>query len=116
MQMYTPFDPSLVVSDSAVTAYLARYPYGVAKPALQMIGEQLWVNKFFNWWEAWADWRRTGYPALTPTNFPGNVTNGIIPRRLQYPATEAAGNQNYASGATKPDTYTTRTWWDGGPE
>jgi Starch-binding associating with outer membrane len=116
MQMYTPFDASLVVSDAQVAAYLATYPYDVAKPALQMIAEQLWVNKFFNWWEAWADWRRTGYPVLTPTNFPGNVTNGTIPRRLQYPATEAAGNQNYATGATKPDTYTTRVWWDGGPE
>jgi hypothetical protein len=116
MQMYTPFDPSLVVSDAQVDNYLATYPYGGAKPALPMIYEQLWVNKFFNWWEAWADWRRTGYPVLVPTNFPGNITNGTIPRRLRYPATEAAGNQNYATGATKPDDYTTKVWWEGGPE
>lgn len=116
MQMYTPFDASLVVSDAQVAQYLATYPYGVAKPALQMIYEQLWVNKFFNWWEAWADWRRTGFPVLTPTNYQGNITNGTIPTRLRYPATEAAGNQNYLTGATKPDDYTTKVWWDGGPE
>jgi hypothetical protein len=115
MQMYTPFDASLAVSDAQVAAYLATYPYGVAKAPLPMIYEQLWVNKFFNWWDAWADWRRTGYPQLTPTNYPGNVTNGVIPRRLRYPATEAAGNRNF-SEATQPDTFTTKVWWDGGQD
>ncbi len=115
VQMYASYDPSLTVADQQVTAYLATYPYGVARPALAMIYEQLWVNKFFNWWEAWADWRRTGYPQLTPTNYPGNVTNGVIPRRLRYPATEAAGNRNF-SEATQPDTFTNRVWWDGGQD
>lgn len=112
MQMYTPYDPSLTVSDAAVAAYLNTYPYGTAKPALEMIGEQLWVNKFFNWWEAWSDWRRTGFPKLTPTNYPGNVTGGTIPVRLTYPTNEIAGNPNYQAGATLPDNFTTKLWWD----
>lgn len=112
MQMYTMYDPSLAVSDDQVATYLATYPYGVAKPALEMIGEQLWVNKFLNWWEAWSDWRRTGFPVLTPTNFPGNVTNGQIPRRLRYPNTETVINPNYQSGSTQPDEYLTRVFWD----
>lgn len=112
MQMYTPYDASLTVSDAAVTNYLTVHPYGTAKPALEMIGEQLWVNKFFNWWEAWSDWRRTGYPILTPTNYPGNVTNGVIPVRLRYPNNEVAGNPNYQTGATLPDDFTTKVWWD----
>lgn len=116
MQMYTLYDPTFVVSEAQVASYLAQYPYGGPKPKRQMIYEQLWVNGFLNWWEAWANWRRTGFPALTPVNYPGNVTSGVIPRRLQYPATEAAGNQNYATQAIKPDTYTTKLWWDGGTE
>ncbi|MDQ4139980.1 MAG: SusD/RagB family nutrient-binding outer membrane lipoprotein [Bacteroidota bacterium] len=116
MQMYTLYDPSLTVSDAQVATYLATYPYGVAKAALPMIYEQLWVNKFLNWSEAWSDWRRTGYPPLTPVNYPGNVTNGVIPRRLQYPSGEVAGNPNFATTSTKPDTYTTKVWWDGGTE
>ncbi|KQS23842.1 SusD/RagB family nutrient-binding outer membrane lipoprotein [Dyadobacter sp. Leaf189] len=112
MQMYTPFDASLTVSDAAAQTYLSTYPYGVTKPALEMIGEQLWVNKFFNWWEAWSDWRRTGYPKLTPTNYPGNVTGGTIPVRLRYPTNEVAGNPNYQTGATLPDDFTTKVWWD----
>jgi hypothetical protein len=116
MQMYTKYDASLTVSDAQVQAYLAQYPYGVAKPALPMIYEQLWVSKFFNWWEAWSDWRRTGYPELTPVDYQGNITNGTIPVRLRYPSNEAAGNPNFSSGATLPDNYTTPVWWDGGAE
>lgn len=112
MQMYTPFDATLTVADAAAAKYLTTYPYGVTKPALEMIGEQMWVNKFFNWWEAWSDWRRTGYPKLTPTNYPGNVTGGTIPVRLRYPTNEVAGNPNYQTGATLPDEFTTKVWWD----
>ena len=116
MQMYTPFDPSLTVSDGEVATYLTLHPYGVEKPALEMIGEQLWASKFLNWWEAWSDWRRTGYPVLTPTNHPSNVTQGQIPRRLRYPAQEAASNPQFGEGSTSPDIFTTRVWWDGGTE
>jgi hypothetical protein len=114
MQMYTIYDPSFVVSDAEVASYLATFPYGVAKPPLEMIGEQYWVNHFLNWWEAWSNWRRTGLPALTPTNYPGNVTNGTIPQRLKYPNAEVGGNPNF-SGASAND-YTTKVWWAGGPE
>ena len=117
IQMYTPFDPTLEVPDAVVAAYLAARPYpagGTLEEKLEAIGTQLWLSKFFSWWEAWADWRRTGYPVLTPTNYPGNVTNGTIPRKLRIPTQEVATNPNYASGATQPDLPTTRVWWDGG--
>ena len=111
MQMYTLYDASLTVSDAAVDAYLATYPYASRNP-LEMIGEQLWVSKFLNWWEAWQDWKRTGFPVLVPHNYPGNVTGGTIPRRLMYPSTEVAGNANFTESAR--NNYTDRMWWDGG--
>ncbi|HTE07419.1 MAG TPA: SusD/RagB family nutrient-binding outer membrane lipoprotein [Flavitalea sp.] len=116
MQMYTVYDASFVVSDAAVAAYLVTYPYGVTKPALEMIGEQLWANHYFNWWEAWSDYRRTGFPKLVPVNYPGNITNGQIPSRLKYPTSESATNPNYAEGSTTPNNYMTKVWWAGGPE
>lgn len=118
MQMYTLYDATLTVSDASVTTYLATYPYaaGTQNEKLEMIGEQLWVNHFLNWWEAWSDYRRTGYPALTPTNYPGNETGGTIPARLRYPAHEVAGNPNFAAGSTSPDQYTTKVWWAGGTD
>lgn len=121
MQMYTLYDPTLAVSDAAVDAYLSTYPYGGGgvkgtASKLEQIGTQLWVSKFLNWWDAWSDWRRTGYPVLVPVNYPGNVTNGTIPRKMKIPLTEIAANPNYATGATLPDELTTRVWWDGGTE
>jgi hypothetical protein len=110
MQMYTIYDPSFTVSDGAVATYLTTFPYG-GPNALRMIGEQMWANHFLNWWEAWSDWRRTGFPNLTPINYPGNVTGGQIPQKLA----EVASNPNFGSGASAND-YTTKVWWAGGPE
>ncbi|SHG64986.1 Starch-binding associating with outer membrane [Chryseolinea serpens] len=117
MQMYTPYDASLVVSDAKVTTYLATYPYaGTTQQKLEMIGEQMWASKFLNWWEAWSDWRRTGFPVLIPTNYPGNITGGTIPQRLRYPNEEVAGNPKFSEGSTSPNLYTTKVWWAGGPD
>jgi hypothetical protein len=54
--------------------------------------------------EAFADWRRTGIPSLTPN------TGSQIPRRLPYPETEVLYNQN----CPKPSVINifTRVWWD----
>ena len=110
MQMWTLYDATFVVSDAAVNAWLALNPY----TDVEDVYTQLWVNKFLNWWEAWSDWRRTGFPELIPTNASGNVTNGTIPQRLRYPNAEVAGNPNFAAGAS-PNDYTTPVWWAGGP-
>jgi hypothetical protein len=116
MQTWDKFDPSFVVTDAQVTAYLAAHPYGVEQPALDMIGWQIWANHFCNWFEAWSEWRRTGRPALVPTNYTGNDTNGTIPVRLRYPSHEVSNNPNYQTGATMPDKITTKTWVQGGAE
>jgi hypothetical protein len=115
MQMYTPFDPSFAVSDADVDAYLTANPYpaaGTPAQKFEAIGTQLWLSKFLNWWEAWADWRRMQHPVLIPVNFSGNVTGGTIPRKLRIPNQEVATNPNYSTGATMPDAPTTKVWWD----
>lgn len=121
MQMYVPYAQgdedaidALTVTDAQVDAYLAAHPYtdGAAN-ALEMIGNQMWISKFFNWWEAWSDWRRTGFPVLVPVDYPNNVTEGTIPVKLRLPTHETAVNDaNIQAGATLPDQPTTRVWWD----
>jgi hypothetical protein len=113
MQMYTRYHSSLVVTNAQVDNYLSIYPYG-SKDPLEMIGEQMWASKFFNWWDAWNDWKRTGYPQLVPVIHPAGITGGQIPRRLRYPAQESASNVNFQTGATLPDLLTGRVWWDTG--
>ena len=89
-------------------------PY-VAANGLEQIAEQVWVATMFNFYETFANWRRTGYPQLTPVNYPGNVTGGTIPRRLEYSQGEAnvnAANFAEASARMGGDLFTSRVWWD----
>jgi len=69
-----------------------------------------------DFYEAWSNYRRTGYPALIPVNYPNNATNGQIPRRFPYPIAEAAANPtNYAAAraaVSGGDFLTGRVYWD----
>lgn len=126
MQMYEPFftnndgGPTGVVLDAQVDTYLASYPYGGggvtgSESALEQIGYQMWASKFFNWWEAWCDWRRTGFPTLVEyTDDPNNITGGKIHARLQYPTSEVVANHNFNQDSK--NNYTSPVWWAGGSE
>ena len=109
MQQWTMFDPSLTVSDEEVAAYLAANPFDGSE---RMIGQQHWAANFMQWYEAYSNWRRTGYPELTPVNYPGNVSGGQIFRRIEYYTEEVANNPNLQTGGTLPDNVMTRVWWD----
>jgi hypothetical protein len=102
-------------STAQVTAYVAANPL-VSGSELQMINDQYWVASFMDETESWANWRRSGYPALTPVDYFGNATNGTIPRRYTYSTVEAATNTaNYNAAAsilTNGDKMTSRVWWD----
>ena len=114
MQQYAIYDASVEISDGEIDAYLAANPYNSAEWN-RVIGEQYWAVTFLNFYETFANWRRTGFPQLTPTNYPGNQSGGTIPRRLRYPSSEASGNPdayNAALSRQGPDEFTTRMWWD----
>lgn len=83
--------------------------------ALKVIGEEKWVALFPQGFEAWAEWRRTDYPKLTPAA--DALNDGKIPRRYNYPSGEPSLNPaGYNSGkaALSPatDNNTSRMWWD----
>lgn len=109
------FGASSTISGGDAQAYYNAHPYDDAT-GLSQINTQFWLSTVFNEYEAWINWRRTGYPALTATNYPGNVTGGTIPRRLPYPQAEKVTNgDNYnAAVARLPggDLLTSRMWWD----
>lgn len=116
MQMYGQlYGTAVAVSQSEIDAYIAANPYQGGQNGLRQIGEQVWIATINNFYETFANWRRTGYPVLTPVNYPGNVTNGTIPRRLEYSQGEASVNaENFAEAAARMggDLFTTRVWWD----
>jgi hypothetical protein len=102
-------------SAAAITAYLTSNPYN-SSDALNQINSQYWVASFMDENESFANWRRSGFPVLTPVVYPGNVTSGTIPRRFTYPQGEASTNSaNYTaavSGLANGDKMTSRVWWD----
>ncbi|CAA9198784.1 hypothetical protein FLACOL7796_02348 [Flavobacterium collinsii] len=110
------YGTSYAITDA--TPYLTANPYNAAgnfEAKMNQIHTQIYVALFVDEQEIYANWRRTGYPVLTPVNFPGNVTNGTIPRRLRYPTSEYSVNTINLAEAVKqqgPDTFTTRIWWD----
>lgn len=101
-----------------VDSYVNDLSWGSTMEArLRQINNQYWAAVFYsNEYEAWSNWRRTGYPDLTPTNYPGNRTNGRIPRRMIYPQGEASVNaQNYNEAVSRyenGDSFMSRMWWD----
>lgn len=109
------FGDAGTISDDDAQAYLDAHPYNDAK-GLEMINTQFWAATFFNEYEAWSNYRRTGYPALTPVTFPGSQSPGAIPRRMAYSTVDKQVNSaNYnAAVAALPggDKITSRMWWD----
>ena len=115
MQMLgTIYPKTTAISDAQVATYLAAKPYDAAR-GWEMISEQYWAATLLNEYESFNNWRRTGYPTLTPVNYDGNVTGGTIPRRLIYPVSEQNTNgDNYSAAVARQgaDNFTTRIWWD----
>ena len=112
---WVAFDGSLAVASATTDAYLAGIDFANAANQLELIGEQYWAAQYYDGIEAWYNWRRTGFPALTPISYPGNYTGGTIPRRLQYSESEIGSNpDNYSQAINRQgaDNFTTRVWWD----
>jgi len=66
--------------------------------ALPQIITQKWIALYTQGFEAWSEWRRTGYPNLTPAAN-ATTTNGLIPRRVLYPQTEQSFNNTNLQAA-----------------
>lgn len=98
-----------------VTAYLEQpaVQYDAAHWAEQ-IGWQKWIAYYGQGPDAFADWRRLGYPQLQPG--PNSaLPAGQLPRRLFYPSTEQSLNGNSYQAAIAhqgADELVTRLWFD----
>lgn len=102
------------VSEASIKAYLDAQPLTTAK-ALEQINTQYWVASFLDGTEAFANFRRSGFPTLTKNPFPGSEVKGDFIRRLPYPDSEIVVNSaklNEAITRQGPNTLDTRVWWD----
>lgn len=120
LQEMSQLDKQAAIADDVITAYVNTHPLDESSTAraLEMINTQYWLTTgtTFNFIESWLNWKRSGYPLLVPVSYPGNVTNGTIPRRLIYLSTEVLNNtDNYNAAVARlagGDQLTSRVWWD----
>lgn len=114
MKQLSQYDAVAAISDAQAAAYLVAHPY-VDANGFEMINTQYWAACFLDWYETLSNWRRSGFPTLTPVNYPGNATGGQIPRRMLYPSSESSANgANYEAAISSQgaNTFLTRVWWD----
>ena len=118
MKQLTQAGASPGVADADIATYLGANAYN-AGTALQQINTQYWIASFTNGPEAFANFRRSGFPVLTPNPYgqPTNpdVPNGTFIRRLTYPTSELSVNTDKVNKAIEQqgaDKLSTRVWWD----
>ncbi|HEX6168826.1 MAG TPA: SusD/RagB family nutrient-binding outer membrane lipoprotein [Chitinophagaceae bacterium] len=117
MDAYTLYPGTTPISASDKAAYLAHplVAYN-ATDAIKLINTQYWVVNIRNGTEAFANFRRTGFPALIVNTARGSLGNTEdFVRRLSYPDVEASANTanyNAAKTAIGDDKLSTRVFWD----
>ena len=114
MEQMALYDANSAIPSSAIDAYLAANPFNASK-ALEQINTQYWIASFMNGPESFANWRRSGFPVLTPNPFPGKAIKGNFINRLTYPNSEVSVNSANLKDAVArmgADDLDTKVWWD----
>lgn len=115
MAIYSLYPGTAAISAGEVATYLAdpAVAYNAAD-ALKLINTQYWIVNIRNGTEAFANFRRSGFPVLSPNLFNTKLNGGFV-RRLSYPDVESSANTaNYKAAATAigGDKLTSRVFWD----
>lgn len=110
------------ISDDEINAFIAHNPLG--DNPKETINTQAWILHMMNPSEAWANMRRSDYPAVLDRTRLGIFTNGFtytdadmtMPNRLRYPELEAQYNSaNYKAAIERmggTDNWHSKLYWD----
>jgi len=116
MDQMVSYDPGSAVSAGARDTYAAARVIAFAGNELSEIGYEYWVASFLNGQEAWANFRRTGFPTAVKNNpnpFPGKLVPFVT--RITYPPSELlvnGANVNAAISAMGGNNLDTKVWWN----
>jgi len=111
MAQMAQFDASMEIATADIETYIAANPL-VEATAIRQISEQYWISSFMNGPEAYANYRRSGFPVLTANPYPGREV--LFINRLTYPNSEISVNESNVQAAISaqgPDNLETRVWW-----
>ncbi|MFT2008231.1 SusD/RagB family nutrient-binding outer membrane lipoprotein [Pontibacter sp. 13R65] len=99
-----------VDADAAYYEQAAVSYTGTKQQKIEKIWLQKWLSLYLVGFEAWSEWKRTGFPHIVA----GPVSPGHIPQRVLYPADEMRLNeQNYKNAVQLlgSDELSTKVWW-----
>ena len=106
-----------VFTQTAYDAYMLKVALN-GTDDLRLINTQAYLAFYPNGFQGWSNWRRSGFPVLTPTVYAANASKQI-PRRYMYGTREFATNSknvtaaaaNY-SGADGVNSSDAKVWGD----
>lgn len=114
----TPVAPDDYAQHNAISDIPVQFAVSNPEIQLEQIITQKWIALFPNGFEAWAEFRRTGFPQLYNVL---NSDNSDLPtsefiKRLIYPDVESVQNGDELEKGIEllngPDKASTRVWWD----
>lgn len=93
---------------SYITDVVAQWPAGAENQVKAIITQKYFAMCGNQGFEAWTEWRRTGYPDFFVPSEASNLGVGFYPLRMLYPNTEITRNSNFPGLKT----ITEPVWWD----
>lgn len=99
------------------TSYFANanVALGAAGTNIPQIAKQQYIAYYPDGIQGWSNWRRTGYPALTPAP-DGTNTPKVVPRRIMYGSSDytlaKTGVEAAIARLTGGDKQDSKVWWD----
>lgn len=104
---------ALGLSQTAYDAYIAAAPDAQLPADLNgriraIITQKYYAMNGFQGFEAWTEWRRTGYPAFLVKSAASTLGSNELPVRLLYPETEITRNASFPGVKL----ITEKVWWD----
>lgn len=110
-QMSTGYSGT-TIPEADIDAYIQDHPLEAGRE-LEQINTEYWAASFLIPDEAWANFRRSGYPDLEPNPIRGDLSSDErFMRRFGYPDPEVSVNQHAKTSGVTPDRIDTRIWWD----
>lgn len=91
-----------------VTNVVAQWPAGEANQVKAIITQKYFAMCGNQGFEAWTEWRRTGYPDFFVRSQASSLGAGLFPQRMLYPNAEITRNSNFPGLKT----VTQKMWWD----
>lgn len=117
MDQMALYDAGSTVLGADRDAYAAANPLNVSSlnASLTQIGYQYWIASFLHGPEAWANFRRTGFPTLAANPFTGSEVPEAFINRITYPPSEILVNGTNVAAAIAAqgaDNLATKVWWN----